>query len=244
MHTQTPYTFLVEAMVDYGEIVDSFRQQELQDFIGSVDVGPFISRHLLFRIVLCDISKIGFCNPLALSLDFTDEELQDYETLTEEGWFNNVTENEVLSGKTIGNHIFSPWLNLTMHEVKENSYRTNITIQMTLPAGSRGSFFAIGHGHVQAHILTENKTDEFVDALTLLWEEIANSRPQAARTNEDETGNETNSSEGAFLWVRLFKLCFVCCLSMPSRSMTYLCAPKSILLRSKWQMQSQTTLLM
>ena len=215
MHTNQTYEFLVEAKIDYNAIADQVRW-ELEGFIGDLKVGELISKSLLFRIVLCDVSKIGFCNPIALSfIDHSDQERNDTIYLLQNGWFSNVSTDEVLQAAQIGNHIFSPWLDLKLNEIANNTFAARTKVKLQLPDGKRGSHFVIGHGHITAHFLAENRTEELTELINLIYEGIQSLKPPEplAAMNESE-GNETddyfsvsnlmNGTDGVFVFVRIF----------------------------------------
>ena len=148
MYTGVPYTFEVEFSVDYATI-DT--------------VAP--EKYFLFRILFCDISKIGFCNPIALN--FLDYNATEYTPAVVEEFYDSLDngtlgyrEGTIVKAVRIGNHIYSRWINLTMDEINPRTqrFRRSVNITLQMPAGQAGTFFGIGHAHVGVYLNDENAT--------------------------------------------------------------------------------------
>ena len=250
MHTNQTYEFLVEAKIDYNAIADQVRW-ELEGFIGDLKVGELISRSLLFRIVLCDVSKIGFCNPIALSfIDHSDQERNDTIYLLQNGWFSNVSTDEVLQAAQIGNHIFSPWLDLKLNEVANNTFAARTKVKLQLPDGKRGSHFVIGHGHITGHFQADNRTDELLELFNLIYDGIQSLKPPAPAPFNESEGDETdddwmtaagmNTTGGVFVFVRVL-CCLLLCMQVASQAVIPTSLPD---IRSKRPTPSQIMLWM
>lgn len=204
MITNKTYTFNVHANVNFERVAESF-EKDLTTFNGSVAIGNRTSRYVFFRMVLCDTSMIGFCNPLAASiLNPSEGDMQELDELTAEGWLSNVNEGDVLQGERIGNHIFSPWLNLSLQEVGPLKFAANWTIQMRLPTGQRGAFFVIGHAHLQAHFVAENRTAQFVQAINWLQDQLDLFRPVGfSESGEESEAANASAFEHAIQWLEI-----------------------------------------
>lgn len=141
------YTFLISISANFKQITE---QLVYQDLNGTVEI--------FVRLLLCDVMKQGFCNPLRNTND-KEQELSPSDTDIELAHSNNQTDESkydydsttVLKGILDGSVIFTRWIHWTMNDLSASntSYKSDVNITLRLPEGSRVSnYFFIGHGAV------------------------------------------------------------------------------------------------
>lgn len=170
LYTQWNYTVNLEISIDF-ESIEKYAPAYFDDDYNinssyTVEGNRYYSpNQVLFRIALCDVTKIGFCNPVALDfLEFTDNLTEYNWEAIEELWVTDgeivapYEEGTVLKGVNLGNHIYSRWIMLELDPVDAEGklFYTNETLIIQIPESNAGTFFVVGHGHLELQLNETN----------------------------------------------------------------------------------------
>jgi hypothetical protein len=152
MYFGTPYTFDIEIAANYKEIaaMADTGPEHPEPMIYTVDENYSDYATLFFRAILCDTRHIGFCSPLTVG----DQGYEDPITL-EEFLEKNGTQEGVLELEAVkdGNHLYSPYMTIQMREVEPYQFHAKARITLTLRDAAPGTFFIIGHGHLEIPVV-------------------------------------------------------------------------------------------
>ena len=174
LFTQRNYTVNLEISVDF-ETIEKFAPEYFDDYDDNnnhnasytVEGSRYTtSNQVIFRIALCDVTKIGFCNPVALDFlesytdnltEYTQTSLDDI-GVTDGKFLAPYEEGTVLKGVSLGNHIYSRWIMLELYPMdpERKLYSTNETLIIQVPEGNAGTFFVVGHGHLELQLNDTN----------------------------------------------------------------------------------------